>query len=231
MREYSANFTAHIGNEIVLDCKAHACYAILFSPFGDITKYRRKLTEVRSYFWLDPETSEEDADWYLKKFVLPSIPKHMKGQFKFYKEPDDIKNIETDDLDDKYWITLSLDPTKMCAFDMFALLTLVRYAQEQPQFAVGMRSLLKTKKYNKDQAFFIANCLHTNLGWGHLLIPSKVYFTLTADGDINNIKTTSKIKDLWTNQPGGRQPFVKSERKVTLHSVFVPEYNQQPAEI
>lgn len=228
MREYSANFTAHVGDNFVLSYKQYACYAVLFSSFGDITKYRSKLTEVRSYFWLDPETSEEDADWYLKKFVLPSIPKHMKGQFKFYKEPNDIEYISLTDPGDKYWITLSLDPTKMCAFDMFALLTLVRYAQEQPQFARGMRLLLETKKYNKDQAFFVANCLHTNLGWGHLLIPSKVYYTLTAD---SNIKTTSKIKDLWTNQPGERQPFVKSDRKLTLHSVFVPEYNQQPAEI
>ena len=227
MREYSANFTAHVGDEIVLRCKQYACYASLFSSFGEITRYRRKLTEVRSYFWLESKTLEEDADWYLKKFVLPSIPTHMKGQFKFYKEPDDIKNIAANP-GDKYWITLSLDPTKMCAFDMFALLTLVRYAQEQPEFVRGMRLLLETKKYNKDQAFFVANCLHTNLGWGHLLIPSKVYYTLTAD---DKIKTTSKVKDLWTNQPGERQPFVKSDRKVTLHSVFVPEYNQQPAEI
>lgn len=228
MREYSANFTVHVGDNIVSSCQGYACYAPLFSTFGDISKYRRKLTEVKSYFWLDSKTLEEDADWYLKKFVLPSIPTHMKGQFKFYKEPNDVKHISLTGPGDKYWITLSLDPTKMCAFDMFALLTLVRYAQEQPQFAAGMRLLLKTKKYNKDQAFFVANCLHTNLGWGHLLIPSQVYFTLSAD---DKIKTTSKVKDLWTNQPGERQPFVKSDKKVTLHSVFVPEYNQQPAEI
>lgn len=219
-------------NNVVGVRRNAACYASVFRSNyeEEDDKKNCKLYEnfkkypaiFRAYFWLPNDANEEEADWFVKDFVIPRVPERTRETFNYYS----VKPEEDMNFPGKYWITSEFDLTKITAGDLFIFLNLLRYPQENPVFIEKMKESLAKYKCSLDLAFVYAHlngCV--NLG-GHTIIGYQAPYYLRGGGKPNNLFSVAnvweKIPQYKKESSGGfKVPWDKDCRKhYSLNTIF-----------
>lgn len=150
-------------------------------------------TKIKVWFW--HEGNKEQiiaADRYINEFVIPNIPNRMAGMYNFHKEKPyfSLRNGAA-----TFWQGLEIDLTKSNATDLFILLTLARYPQENPRHATSMFALADAGE-NLGTAFILSHNA-CDVGSGHLLIDLKVKYYIAAGGKLTK---NFNLKSIWTHK-------------------------------
>ena len=186
MPAYNVNFDLLRKGEVVNQFRQSACFADLF--FNNVVN----ADEVRAYFWI-PTGTEKQANWFRDQFikrrmhprvkdfvkVIP-VPKNVDEPFEADDEDDDDEGRERWDEGDvrppdyPWWCGVSIDVSKVCAFDLFVLLNLYRYPQEHTGFVEMMLKTKQERKCTLDEAFVVAHEICGN--FGHSLQSSRMRY-------------------------------------------------------
>lgn len=171
-------------DDVILQIRDTACFSQMFYDNHKKDRYGK------FYFWHEgTKPQQEAADWYINEYLIPNIPDRLNGIYKFHKEKPNVS------LRAPYWMTLEVDLTKPNATDLYILLVMARYPQENPRFAGKMKELLDEGK-TIGHAFVNAHPV-CDVGAGHLILsPAPLYF-INGGGVI---KKEFSLKNVWSDK-------------------------------
>lgn len=197
--DYSVSYDLIKNNgNVISEVRGTACFADLFNKlnsYGNIS-YRTmlKYDKIKVYFWLlnTENNLEEDADWFIEHFILTHLPDRIKKDevFSYYKKKE-VMNEELisrfsrnfKDLID-YWITLEVDLNKITANDLYILLMLFRYPQENPKLPSFLRDMvIMYPNIPVENLFGISHLEGSHQNFGHLIPHSSSLFMIQGCND------------------------------------------------
>lgn len=185
MPMFDCNFNLRNKKRTLYKWRQAACYATLFCYDGRV-EYPAA-THLESYYWVDNEERIEISNWFLENFIRPCLAKHIiEGEtFKLDVEgfPEDVR--------EKHWIKVTFDLSKISAFDLYVLLAMFRYPQEQPKVVDKMKELVTKKGQSINTAFVNAHIVAKN--FGHALLPSTVLYGIVVPKDYSFKKRWEQV--------------------------------------
>lgn len=222
----SVSYDVVHANKSVSQVRGTACFSELF--YGNHTEDRKLITS----FWFEGTDGQRmAADWFIDEFVTQVVPERIKGTFEFDNVPPDYK------LRAPFWKKLTVDLTKISGTDLYILLVLARYPQENPRQPKAMyQDQQENPDHSKSLSFIYSNASN-DVGAGHTLIEHGVHFFINGGGKLKN--QNYDLKDVWEKKVfkatqtygkggGGRdddytKPFPEVCRKVVpINSLFDP---------
>ena len=184
-----------------------ACFSGLFG-MG-----RKDVERMRVWYWYIGQ-DKNDADYFLDNFVLKSIPNRVNDEAAFsfnFEAPKQEEEVIT--LSYPHWVTLDVDLTKISANDLYILLVLFRYPQENTKLVEVFKELVEKDKKSIDVAFVESHAVNAT-GYGHLMLHYNTSYFLKGGGKVSD---EFSFKNLWENLPkewkGNSQSFSKCDRK------------------
>lgn len=198
MAEFSVSFDLvkkdDLGNVSKIHCeKQTACYSGLFGYEARTCRYGIDYDFIHAHYW-NLNKDRTDSDWFIKEFVMKHLTKRIDPNIiKYYVREEEpwVKNI--------YWQTLEVDLSKIGATDLYMLLMLFRYPQENPSFPTVMRKLVEKENDDIEWAFAKSHAKGVEVGYGHLIMHDSTPFIFAADPKRRNngwsfIKTWNKLR-------------------------------------
>jgi hypothetical protein len=208
MAEFYVNYdlvsTGFVGRTYTKRVRGEACYSGLFVEGNNPNNHK-----ICSHYWLKEYASRELADRFIKEFVMTHLPKRIDPAAISYSTLEEVPcKFPYGD----YWQTVEIDLSKVTATDLYMLLMLFRYPQENPEFAKTYFKILTEEKATPSWAFAKAHHRGVSVGFGHLVMHSNTPYVFI--GDENYPDPGWNFVALWETLAVGNLPYKKKSNKI-----------------
>lgn len=206
------------------ELKPDICYARLFRDnWGDAPKKGHKY--VLTAFRLDDDITTVRANWWVKN-ILAVCPPELTGGFSISRiQPHVLENVRKKFHRGRGWIEVVLKGDVLSANEIYLMLSLLRYPQEQAE--VVNRTKLIMLKYGLpfDQSFLFAGSGDSHSGHGMICTNTWVDMknqTVEEGRRIINGYCLKKVVQRVVDTRAEKSTFTKSTVKDTINSFFTP---------
>lgn len=176
-------------NEVVLNSiRGYACFSDLFFQYNP----QKKVTDIRVWYWVQTEKCRESADWFANEVIPQFIPDRLRDAV--IVEDDNKPNFDIKQ--GVFWKTIRFNVTEITSEELYVLLALYRYPQENKNFALKLAEYIP--QYGVDVAFLLSHANGMEVGGGHALIDMRTKYLLEDDTQVNDIKDYS-FKSIFDN--------------------------------